>query len=82
MFSASTKILGIWHNKGINILVFVDTQKRCDELFHELGKYGYEALSLHGGKEQIDRDYVIKDFNNKVRIIWLQLRLRKGFRCK
>ena len=63
------KILGIWHNEGSNILVFVDTQKRCDELFHELGKYGYEALSLHGGKEQIDRDYVIKDFNNKVRTI-------------
>eukprot|EP00943_MAST-04B_sp_MAST-4B-sp1_P008084 g8084.t1 len=63
------QILGLWYSKGKNILIFVDTQKRCDDLFHKLGKCGYQVLSLHGGKEQIDRDCTIKDFNSKVRTV-------------
>ena len=67
-FPRLLQILGTWHSRG-NVLIFVDTQKRCDELFHLLGKAGYPALSLHGGKDQIDRDYTIKDFKEKVRTI-------------
>ena len=63
------QLLGIWFSKGGNILVFVDTQKKCDELFHKLGQCGYQSVSLHGGKEQGDRDNAIKDFKTNVRRI-------------
>lgn len=43
-------------------LVFVDRQEGADFLFDRLLKRGYVSFSLHGGKDQIDRDQVIKDF--------------------
>ena len=51
------QLLGLWYEKG-QILVFVDTQTRCDTLFADLLKVGYPGLSLHGGKDQYDRDQV------------------------
>ncbi|KAL3921665.1 MAG: hypothetical protein SGILL_002630 [Bacillariaceae sp.] len=48
--------------KGI---VFVDTQVRADNLFEQLLRNGYFASSLHGGKEQEDRDSTIADFKRK-----------------
>jgi ATP-dependent RNA helicase DDX46/PRP5 len=47
------------------VLVFVDTQVRADNLFEQLLRNGYPALSLHGGKEQEDRDTTISDFKRK-----------------
>jgi len=44
------------------IIVFVDTQIRADNLFEQLLRNGYVSLSLHGGKEQEDRDSTISDF--------------------
>ena len=41
-------------------------QDVCDELFHELLKHGYPCLSLHGGKDQADRDSTINDFKNGI----------------
>lgn len=49
-------------NKAI---VFVDTQIRADNLFEQLLRNGYVSLSLHGGKEQEDRDSTISDFKRK-----------------
>lgn len=46
-------------------IVFVDTQVRADNLFSMLLRNGYPALSLHGGKEQEDRDSTISDFKRK-----------------
>ncbi len=46
-------------------IVFVDTQIRADNLFEQLLRNGYPALSLHGGKEQEDRDSTISDFKRK-----------------
>ncbi|KAL7563409.1 hypothetical protein ACA910_016506 [Epithemia clementina (nom. ined.)] len=46
-------------------IVFVDTQVRADNLFEMLLRNGYPALSLHGGKEQEDRDSTISDFKRK-----------------
>ena len=40
------------------MLVFVDTQTKCDSLFSDLQRAGYATLSLHGGKDQTDRDQV------------------------
>lgn len=62
------QLLGEWYDRG-NILVFVDTQQRCDMLFSELLNSGYLCLSLHGGKDQFDRDQTIIDFKNKMRTL-------------
>jgi ATP-dependent RNA helicase DDX46/PRP5 len=56
-FKRLLQILGVWYEKG-QILVFVDTQQHCDSLFADLLRIGYPALSLHGGKDQFDRDQV------------------------
>lgn len=31
----------------------------------DLSRAGYNGLSLHGGKDQTDRDFTIADFKNK-----------------
>ena len=52
--------------EGTNkVIVFVDTQIRADALFEQLLRSGYSTLSLHGGKEQEDRDSAIADFKRK-----------------
>lgn len=67
-FPRLLQLLGLWYEKG-NVLVFVDTQTRCDQLFQQLTNAGYPCLSLHGGKDQVDRDYTIKDFKDKFRTL-------------
>jgi ATP-dependent RNA helicase DDX46/PRP5 len=46
------------------VLVFVDRQEGADFLLDRLLKRGYVCLSIHGGKDQVDRDQVIKDFKD------------------
>ena len=65
-FKRLLKWMGQYFDKGC-VLVFVDTQERCDGLFAKLLGAGYPSLSLHGGKDQFDRDSSIADFKNKVR---------------
>ena len=65
-FKRLLQLLGVWYEEG-SILVFVDTQQKCDSLYGELTKAGYPCLSLHGGKEQFDRDQTIADFKNGMR---------------
>ena len=67
-FMRLLQLLGVWYEKG-NVLVFVDTQQKCDNLFADLMKSGYPALSLHGGMEQEDRDSTIQDFKRKNRTL-------------
>jgi len=57
------ELLKEWYSKG-SILIFVDRQDEADELFRDLLKNGYPALTLHGGKDQSDRDNTIADFKN------------------
>src|SRR3569833_475555 len=67
-FMRLMQLLGEWYEKG-SILIFVDKQIEADELFKELYKVGYQALVLHGGQDQQDREYAILDFKNQVRKI-------------
>lgn len=64
------QLLGVWYERG-NVLVFVDTQAKADSLFQDLTKSGYPALSLHGGKDQTDRESTISDFKAKVRTLMI-----------
>eukprot|EP00210_Caulerpa_lentillifera_P003457 g3299.t1 len=59
------EILGQWHDKG-KVLVFVNSQESCDCLFRDLIRQGYPCLSLHGGKDQTDRECTISDFKGEV----------------
>jgi ATP-dependent RNA helicase DDX46/PRP5 len=45
-------------------LIFVDRQEWADDLFRDLLQRGYVCASLHGGKEQVDRDEAIKNFKS------------------
>ena len=59
------QILGEQVEGTKKVIVFVDTQVRADSLFEQLLRSGYSTLSLHGGKEQEDRDSAISDFKKK-----------------
>lgn len=59
------ELLGEWYEQG-KIIIFVHTQENCDTLFRELLRSGYPCLSLHGGKEQTDRECTIADFKSDV----------------
>ncbi|XP_016187841.1 DEAD-box ATP-dependent RNA helicase 42 isoform X1 [Arachis ipaensis] len=64
-FHRLLEILGEWYEKG-KILIFVQSQEKCDALFKDLLKSGYPCLSLHGAKDQTDRESTIADFKSNV----------------
>ena len=49
-------------NEDDRALIFVDRQESADGLLHDLLRKGYPCMSIHGGKDQIDRDSAIEDF--------------------
>ncbi|GAA6035044.1 hypothetical protein JCM8097_002158 [Rhodosporidiobolus ruineniae] len=44
------------------ILIFVNSKRLAHELTEELRSEGHEALSLHGDKEQEERDFALNEF--------------------
>jgi len=59
------QLLGEHVDETHKAIVFVDTQAHADKMFENLISNGYSCLSLHGGKEQEDRDSTISDFKKK-----------------
>lgn len=51
-------------NPKSKILVFVEKQSDADELVTDLLRSGYPSVALHGGKDQMDRKYAIKEFSS------------------
>ncbi|WYZ34917.1 hypothetical protein EsH8_I_001193 [Colletotrichum jinshuiense] len=47
-------------------LIFVERQEKADDLLKELMTKGYPCMSIHGGKDQIDRDSTISDFKKGI----------------
>lgn len=47
-------------------LIFVDRQEAADGLLRDLMQKGYPCMSIHGGKDQVDRDSTIEDFKSGV----------------
>lgn len=43
-------------------LIFVETKRNCDDLTRMLRQDGWPAVSMHGGKEQQERDWVLAEF--------------------
>ncbi|KAK7753211.1 pre-mRNA processing RNA-helicase [Diatrype stigma] len=62
------ELLGQLYDKDedARTLVFVERQEKADELLKELMRKGYPCMSIHGGKDQIDRDSTIQDFRNGI----------------
>lgn len=50
----------------VRALIFVERQEKADELLRELLRKGYGCMSIHGGKDQVDRDSTISDFKSGV----------------
>ena len=48
------------------VLIFTNAQATCDGLLKELFQFGYPCLSLHGGKEQSDRESTLHDYRTGV----------------
>ncbi|KAF8076257.1 P-loop containing nucleoside triphosphate hydrolase protein [Lyophyllum atratum] len=67
-FNRLLEILGQMYNEDpeCRTLVFVDRQEAADNLLRELMRKGYLCMSLHGGKDQVDRDSTIADFKSGV----------------
>jgi ATP-dependent RNA helicase DDX46/PRP5 len=49
-------------NADDRALIFVNRQESADLLLRDLMRKGYPCMSIHGGKDQIDRDSTIDDF--------------------
>ncbi|TFY82604.1 hypothetical protein EWM64_g1410 [Hericium alpestre] len=67
-FNRLLEILGQLYNEDpeARTLIFVDRQEAADNLLRELMRKGYLCMSLHGGKDQVDRDSTIADFKSGV----------------
>ncbi|KAH7105462.1 P-loop containing nucleoside triphosphate hydrolase protein [Auriculariales sp. MPI-PUGE-AT-0066] len=67
-FTRLLEILGQMYNEDpeCRTLIFVERQESADNLLRELMRKGYLVMSLHGGKDQVDRDQTIQDFKNGV----------------
>ena len=60
------EILGEWADKDSEsrALIFVDRQEAADNLLKDLLRRGYPCQSMHGGKDQMDRDGTIASFKS------------------
>jgi ATP-dependent RNA helicase DDX46/PRP5 len=67
-FTRLLQLLGelFFEDDDTRCLVFVERQETADELFKELSKKEYPSVSIHGGREQIDRDEAIQHFKQGV----------------
>ncbi|KAH8885190.1 P-loop containing nucleoside triphosphate hydrolase protein [Thozetella sp. PMI_491] len=54
------------NDDDVRALIFVERQEKADELLRELLRRGYGCMSLHGGKDQVDRDSTIADFKSGI----------------
>ncbi|CAN1294240.1 DEAD-box ATP-dependent RNA helicase 30 [Linum perenne] len=49
---------------GSKILIFTETKKGCDQITRQLRMDGWPALSIHGDKNQAERDWVLSEFKS------------------
>jgi ATP-dependent RNA helicase DDX46/PRP5 len=67
-FNRLLQLLGEWYELG-NIIIFCDTKENVDWLFTDLFRAGYTVLTLHGGKDQSEREASIADFKAGVKSV-------------
>ncbi|KAF9164284.1 pre-mRNA processing RNA-helicase [Actinomortierella ambigua] len=67
-FNRLLEVLGRAFNNDAEarVLIFVSRQEGADNLLRDLLRRGYSSMSIHGGKDQTDRDGAIEDFKSGV----------------
>lgn len=50
--------------RGNKTIIFVETKKKVDEVTKSIKREGLSAISIHGDKSQLERDYVLSEFRN------------------
>ncbi|KAI9686016.1 MAG: pre-mRNA processing RNA-helicase [Bathelium mastoideum] len=67
-FKRTLELLGELYDsdEDARTLIFVERQETADRLLSDLMYKGYPCMSIHGGKDQIDRDSAIDDFKSGV----------------
>lgn len=43
-------------------IIFAETKRKVDEITRTINRYGWNALAIHGDKNQQDRDFVLSQF--------------------
>ncbi|RMY75635.1 hypothetical protein D0864_09799 [Hortaea werneckii] len=63
-FTRLLQLLGDLHevDEDARTLIFVERQETADGMLKDLNRKGYPTVSIHGGREQVDRDQAINDF--------------------
>lgn len=51
-------------NRNDKVLIFVETKKNCDKICKELRDSHFYCNSIHGDKDQRQRDYALEKFKN------------------
>lgn len=64
-FERLMEVLKEYNYAETKILIFVEKQTSADNLLVKLVKRKIASLAIHGGKDQLDRKYAIKEFSNK-----------------
>ncbi|WKA08750.1 hypothetical protein VitviT2T_026445 [Vitis vinifera] len=49
---------------GSRILIFMETKKGCDQVTRQMRMDGWPSLSIHGDKNQAERDWVLAEFKS------------------
>ncbi|KAL9326547.1 hypothetical protein ACSQ67_007192 [Phaseolus vulgaris] len=49
---------------GSRVLIFMETKKGCDQVTRQMRMDGWPALSIHGDKNQAERDWVLAEFKS------------------
>ncbi|GAV64600.1 DEAD domain-containing protein/Helicase_C domain-containing protein [Cephalotus follicularis] len=62
-YSRLTKLL-VEVMDGSRVLIFMETKKGCDQVTRQLRMDGWPALSIHGDKNQAERDWVLAEFKS------------------
>ncbi|KAK6632724.1 hypothetical protein RUM43_013494 [Polyplax serrata] len=60
----STLLKEIMSEKENKTIVFIETKKRVEEITRKMRRDGWPAESIHGDKNQTERDHVLQDFRN------------------
>ncbi|ORC92953.1 putative ATP-dependent DEAD/H RNA helicase [Trypanosoma theileri] len=55
-------------HRNERVLVFCKTKKTADDLEWQLKKWGYDAMAIHGDKEQRQREFILDRFRKDPRL--------------
>jgi ATP-dependent RNA helicase DDX5/DBP2 len=65
-FDELKKIMAL--HKGKRVLVFCKTKRTADQLEYQLKGLGYDAMAIHGDKEQRQREFILERFRRDPRL--------------